>query len=270
LGPSALKRIEPFFFGPTGRRLLGCFHAPSAPVRACGLVFCNPLGHEYIKFHRAYRQLAMLLADAGFPVLRFDLRGCGDSAGDSDSWSIAGWLEDVDLAIAELQRRAPSEATGLVGMRLGGALALLAGAARGDVDSLVLWDPVLDGGAWLRELEAQHEEMLKYAHVLPDPASVERSEVLGAPMPEGLVHDLRQLELLKTRRKPARRALVIDSNDKVDQEPLAELLTRLVVNSEVRPFASPLLWAWTEDFGKVHVPHKILREIVAWLSEVYG
>jgi len=88
-------------------------------------------------------------------------------------------------------------------------------------------------------------------------------------MPDALAADLGELALLQTRRKPARKVLLIDSNDAVDQEPLAELLLRLVVSSEVRPFASPLLWAWTEDFGKVHVPHKILREIVGWYSEVY-
>lgn len=264
--PQSLHRMEPFFFGPAGAELLGCYHPPSPPARALGLVFVYPLGHEYLQFHRAYRQLAILLADSGFPVLRFDLGGTGDSAGDQADWSLERWGRDVDLALEELRRRAGVERVAILGMRVGGALAMRAGAIRGDVDALVLWDPVLSGRQYLQDLRRQHREMLKYAHVKAR-AQTGGEETLGYPMPERLAEDLESLNLLTTRRKPARRVLIVESDERVDQERLSELLVRLVTHAEIRRFHNPVVWRWTEDFGKIHVPHKILQAIVAWLSE---
>ena len=76
--------MEPFYFGPAGgRRLFGVFHEPPASRRrGCGVVLCYPLGTEYTSYYRAYRQLALSLAENGFHVLRFDFRGCGDSEGE--------------------------------------------------------------------------------------------------------------------------------------------------------------------------------------------
>jgi len=261
--------MQPFFFGADDRRLFGCLHAASTPVRRCGLVLAYPRGHEYLKFHRAYRQLALLLADAGFPVLRFDWGGTGDSAGDERSWSLDAWTEDLRTAIAELRQRTGCEQVGLIGMALGATLAMQHAARAGDVDSLVLWDPVLNGQKHLERLAQEHRAMVRFAHVLErDPASA-RNENLGFPMPEVFRTDLAVLRLLLTKRKPARRVLVIESNPDVDQEPLLELLVRLVVNAELQRFESPSLWAWTEDFGRVHVPHKVIQAIVRWLSEEY-
>lgn len=68
------------------------------------MVFCHPLGDEYIRFHRAYRQLAVRLSQVGFPVLRFDLYGCGDSSGDSAEITVQQWLTDIATAVAEIRR----------------------------------------------------------------------------------------------------------------------------------------------------------------------
>jgi len=277
----AMHRIEPFYFGSPSRELLGCYHAPaaaSAPARDVGLVLCYPLGHEYLQFHRVFRQLAILASEAGFPVLRFDFHGCGDSAGDDRGWRLERWVEDVETAIEELKRRAGVATIGLAGLRLGAALALLVGASRSDVDALVLWDPVLNGRAYLDELRRLHRGMLSYAHVRPDPRGEEgreadaegTEEILGFPLPAPLIADLDELDLLKIAERPARRALVIESNDVVDQTPLRELLARLGTRVDHQRFSNPHLWVWLEDFAKVHVPHQILQAAVSWASGDMG
>ena len=48
----------------------------------------------------------------------------------------------------------------------------------------------------------------------------------------------------------------------VDLEKLASLGSDAVLQSH----ANPNMWAWVEDFGKMHVPRKILEEIVAWVN----
>ena len=49
-------------------------------ARQSAIVLCQPLGHGYLRAHRAFRNLAVSLASQGFHVLRFDYYGCGDSA----------------------------------------------------------------------------------------------------------------------------------------------------------------------------------------------
>src|SRR4051812_34449398 len=99
--PAHAPRAMPTWFGPAERPLFGWYHAPAlATARACGVVLCNPFGYEMMCSHRAYRHLAERLATAGFPVLRFDYDGTGDSAGDGeDPERVESWLGSIDLAV---------------------------------------------------------------------------------------------------------------------------------------------------------------------------
>ena len=74
---------EPIYFGAPERPIFGFYHPPAGGrLRGTGILLCNPLGDDLIRAHRPYRHLAEELSVAGFPVLRFDLDGTGDSAGD--------------------------------------------------------------------------------------------------------------------------------------------------------------------------------------------
>src|SRR5215469_8125443 len=92
--------IAPFYFGVPEKELFGCLHMPEADSSLnCGVVVCQPFGHEYVNSHRALRQLAVRLAGAGFPVLRFDYHGCGDSRGETTESSISEWISNISQAI---------------------------------------------------------------------------------------------------------------------------------------------------------------------------
>lgn len=57
---------------------------------------------------------------------------------------MAGWLDDIDLGLAEVGRRAPGVACGLLGLRLGATLAGAAAERCSSLRCLVLWEPVVD------------------------------------------------------------------------------------------------------------------------------
>jgi hypothetical protein len=63
----------------------GCFGwLHPAPGRR-GVVLCNAWGQEALCAHRSWRLLAMDLAAAGLPTLRFDYPGTGDSLDDPET-----------------------------------------------------------------------------------------------------------------------------------------------------------------------------------------
>jgi alpha/beta superfamily hydrolase len=264
--------IEPFYFGEPEKQLFGCYHAPRAePSRDCGAILCYPMGHEYMQFHRAYRQLGLHLSRAGFPVLRFDFFGCGDSAGNGEEGKIHQWLADISSAIGEMKRRSHVVKVCLVGFRLGGTLSMIQGAGREDIEGMVLWDPVVNGTAYVKKLRTLHQKMLKFAHVKQkgDTKGGNFTEILGFPFPQPLLVEVEKLDLLSIQTKPADNILVIQSDEEADQKQLKNNLENMHARIDFLHYPAPHMWTWIEDFGKVVVPYEILQSVVSWMCEAY-
>ena len=165
-----------FHFGPHERRLFGMFHeaAPGAHGRGSALL-CNPFGQEAVRTHRLYRVLAERLARNGMHVMRFDYFGTGDSMGDDTQGEIDGWVRDTQAASAELARRCGNTSQVWVGARLGATLALLAAERIPNPPvHLVMWEPVVDGAAYLQELAHATVAALEASYTIRDPAWRER------------------------------------------------------------------------------------------------
>jgi pimeloyl-ACP methyl ester carboxylesterase len=118
-----------------------------------GVVLLYPGVQEYIRAHWAFRSLATALAGRGFPVLRFDYRGVGDSAGEPESTTFEACVEDACAAARELHECASVENVAFIGMRLGAAVALEASGRLPYVDRVLLWNPIARGHDYLAELE---------------------------------------------------------------------------------------------------------------------
>lgn len=161
--------MTPLLFGPPGRRLFGIFHAPAnglAPSSA--VLLCPPVGQELIRSHRFFRVLSDRLARSGVAVLRFDYHGTGDSPGEEAGGDLAGWQADVLAAHAELRRLAGGAPIAWCGARLGATLAAAAAhAAAAGPRQLLLWEPVLDGAAYLQGLREAHVAMLEQTFYIP-------------------------------------------------------------------------------------------------------
>ena len=133
--------MEPLFFGARDRQLYGVYHSPAGmQYSQQGVVLCYPHGQEYMRTHRAFRQLAMLLAESGYHVLRFDYSGTGDSYGSQENMLFSEWLEDAAYAAEELQAISGINNLSVVGARLGSVVAANL-AAKVSASKLVLWEP---------------------------------------------------------------------------------------------------------------------------------
>lgn len=263
--------MKPFYFGRSEKSLFGVYHPPLNDRRAdCGVVLCCPLGHEYVYGHRAVRQLAIQLARAGFAALRFDYYGCGDSAGDAEEGSVARWVDDVETALEEMRSSGKVSKLYLIGARMGATLSALVGSRRSDLEGLVLWDPVVNGKNYVEELIARHQEWLDGSSLrgeLPKPGD-QNFEALGFPLSRALREGIERIDLLSTRRRPARHVLVVDSDEKSQALQLSNHLGDGNGHSEYRHVPAPRVWLRRGRGENALVPVEVLRSIVSWISRI--
>lgn len=212
---------QPLFFGDATSQLFGVYHPPTGRPRQRAVVVCNPLGQEHMRAHRCLRQIAVRLSQEGAHVFRFDYFGTGDSAGPLADARLDTWLHNIDQAIEELKAMSMSRRVSLLGLRLGATLAVLTARKRSDVDSLVLWDPVVHGDEYLESLRCVHEDMLADLDRFPVERSVDECqehELMGFDFPPGLVADIRSLSLTSIDVDGLRRCTVVRSSRNPESE----------------------------------------------------
>ncbi len=121
------------------------------------VLICPPLYRDALDSYHSLRLLADEFAAAGYPTLRFNYPGTGDScdAENPDLW--AAWRQSLSHAADWLRTVTGARQLVLAGLRLGATLATLAAASRDDVAGLILLAPVLRGRSYIRQLliEAQ-------------------------------------------------------------------------------------------------------------------
>jgi pimeloyl-ACP methyl ester carboxylesterase len=185
--------IEPFFFGPNAE-CFGIFHAPSGTIRNRGVLIVPPLFNDYMRTHRVLRQVALMLSERGFAVLRFDFRGTGDSFGDLTRLTHRDWVDDASVAIDELREIGTVDQVAVLGVRFGVPIVSEA-IADNTVDQAVFWDPP-QAGQRLFESTSQRrqrggEPVVEFQGCLVGKAFVdgweERPGKLNAPAANALV-----------------------------------------------------------------------------------
>jgi pimeloyl-ACP methyl ester carboxylesterase len=248
--------MNPLYFGSRDRLLFGAYHAPAKSKNA-GVVLCHPWGQEYLRAHRSFQYLARLLAKNGLHVMRFDYYGSGDSAGESRETSLESWVSDVSSAIDDVKEMVGIRRVKLVGLRLGGSAAAIVASRRSDVDGLVLWDPIVDGPAYVAELcemagceeTANRDGTLDVAGF---PLTLQLREELAALGERQLSASLPETLVLITQRAPG-----------LMESPSLTGTTRSSIT--VEECAGPAPWSQADSFGSGGMPVEALRRIEAWL-----
>lgn len=188
--------LHPFRFGPPGQQLFGALHAQDTGPARLGVVLCNPLGQEAVRIHRFYRVLADRLAHCGIPTLRFDYFGTGDADGDDLDGNLTHWCADIGHAQQSLMQYVPCDQVAWFGARLGGTLAAMASRqVERCPDILALWDPIIAGPAYLRELATDHWAAVSSPYRPPEPApgAEPDGQALGMGMSQTLIEQIRRI-----------------------------------------------------------------------------
>lgn len=131
--------------------LLGWLHTPIGPSAGTGVVLVSPLGRDARCAHMPMRLFADRLAAAGFPTIRYDHLGTGDSLdlAEAGSDALAEWMSGIESAAEVLRDRIGASRIVLGGVRLGATLAAVSST---QADGLLLLAPVLNGRSWLKRL----------------------------------------------------------------------------------------------------------------------
>jgi len=266
------ETVTPLFFGVRDSSLFGNLHLPRAiDRRRHAVLLCDPLGHEYGRSHAAFRTLANQLCRAGFPVLRFDYFGCGDSSGDADQFSIRQCQESIETAATFLRERTHCVDLLLIGRRIGATLATIHAQADTEVSGLVLWDPVVHGNSYLEGLEAAHSTYTstargRYLGPLGDTPSTPSNspkEFLGLALSESTIHEIEAINLLRTHARTPPRAMLLSTGDRPISTAWIEHLTHSGVTVTTSQHKDAAFWTYEHPLQQF-LPHGVLRSIVGW------
>ena len=256
--------MNPLFFGSSDRPLYGVYHAPKARTgRRTGVVLCYPFGQEYMRAHRAFRQVALLLAKAGFHVFRFDYRGTGDSSGDGEEFTLASAADDTLQAIEELRDMADVDTVALFGLRLGGSIAARVAQVADDVTHLVLWDSIADGSEYLRQLRSAVAEPVSAGRGGMEPRTF---GVMGYPVAAALQHELAVLRIDSDAPAEALRALIVSDSDGADARALSAWLGTGGRPADALMAPLPGRWDEVDNWGSAMIPQDAIQAIVGWIT----
>jgi uncharacterized protein len=253
----------PFFFGSYQKQLFGIYHpANSRDIMSHGVLLCPPVGHEHLRTYMAFRQLALQLSALGFDVLKFDYYGIGDSAGETEDGSVDIWIGDVQRAYQELKDMAGVQSISLVGLRLGATLAVEAVSTGLKAKNLVLWDPVVAGRDYIRELRELTKEVLNgtQANRL---GNIE--ELVGFPYAAQNISLISNLDLLRVRFGGAKNTFLVLSEEK---DEYLNLFTHIEsTGCEVEKVVLNSLDSSEGSESKSYQEHEIQSMVAQWSSK---
>lgn len=251
--------MKPLFFGEAERRLYGVYHPPAKGGRHAVLL-CYPGMQEYNAAHWMFRRLATTLAREGHHVLRFDYFGTGDSDGESDVATPESAVADVHAAARELRDLSRAGEVSLVGLRLGAACAALASASGVATRRLLLWEPVIDGAAYVRELEMLDERRnLVLLHA--DRTRGRRDELLGYSFNEAVRSATEAINLAGGAPVKSERAVVFSSKAHPEHRALRDWYERSGVPTLLHKVQEPEAAAGAQIRERTLLSNAVLAEI---------
>lgn len=122
--------MQPVAFNCDGTPMTGMVHlaisSDAVAPRDVGVVIVVGGPQTRVGSHRAFLKLAHALAARGYPTLRFDTRGMGDSHGDFPEFT--NLSDDINAAVAQLLKTAPQVRRVVLWGLCDGASAILLGA----------------------------------------------------------------------------------------------------------------------------------------------
>lgn len=254
------------YFGEPDEQLFATYHPSDADRgRDRAVLLCYPGQQEYRHAHWIFRKLALQLASQGFPAMRFDYGGTGDSAGELPAKPLERWATDVATAAGELRELSGLRKIALVGFRLGAVVAVRALAKGVAASDVVLWEPVIRGQAYLQQLG---DAQTRFVSELRYPVAMKRSpdELLGFEMPTGFRAEIAATDLTAGPFGKPGRVLVLDTDPRPESERLVAAMSAQGIPATHQQVDDTGMKKVYDTQSETLLAHKILDAIVTFLT----
>lgn len=255
----------PLFFGARRRRLFGVYEpAARRGGVARAALLCNTWGDEYVNAHRAVRFLARRLGVAGFDTFRFDYYGSGDSGGETTDADLGGWKSDIVTAVRELKEMSDAPRVVLVGLRLGATLVAEAVPnLHADIDGIILWDPIVNGLNYVRELLLRDEQMDELSAPTMVSEGVDAvSELDGLSVSPAFISGLKAIDLCSPELQLPAKTLTIFTMDPLLDRDVMSLERKCFSDRNAEVAMIDGLSPWQ---GNEVLPVEVCERILLWL-----
>jgi pimeloyl-ACP methyl ester carboxylesterase len=228
------------------------------------MVLCDPFAEEKKSSQKTLAEMGRALAEAGIPALHFDYRGTGDSGGRFEQFNLDDWRQDICAVVDWVRLRWALGRVGLLGLRLGASLAA-SGAAQCRAATLVMWEPIVDGERYAREVGQRS----KIKHMLTGgqggvPAQQEQPDFLdldGYLVAPSLMAQLAELRLDTGERFP-RPALLVECNARGESTAAAQAALAAFPQGEAQALQLEPFW---QRIGLIDTT-PLIATTVAWLQ----
>jgi pimeloyl-ACP methyl ester carboxylesterase len=258
--------MEALYFSGQAGPLFGLLTpGEGGPLSGLAVVVCPPFGQEGLVAHNALRQLAVLAAREGIDVFRFDYFGTGDSAGTDEAFTLAQAQQDVLAAAREVAELTGTRRIVLVGMRLGGVLAIRAAAQLPSAAGVMLWDPLVTGEDWVSEMSANTSRLSPLRDgetILPGSATFAYD---GFPITPELFAEFQAIDLPADVSAVSEPVCLVHSAD-----PACVRLAESLPDGRVGQADSRRLWTEAPGAGSPPVSTEAIRQIIGWCRTELG
>ncbi len=249
-----------------GGPIFAWYHPPRVPVRSRAVLLCDALISDRMNLHLTYRHLALRLSASGYPAMRVDYPGTGDSSGSprDPRWSDR-WQEGLSAALETLLACSGVSRAAVFGARFGGTLAMELAASRSEVDAVALWGPFLSGREFLRSARAMHKLMgSNPSGRRPTNAQSGDEEFSGYLLNRATRDHIESCRPLEMQGAPCAQAKLIawDAHSKEDQ--LAARLRDLGVAVDFERIAD---LRSDDSIASQALPEKVFERLIDWLDE---
>jgi alpha-beta hydrolase superfamily lysophospholipase len=267
--PRLSRLAPPFYIETGGGDVFAVLDAPAEPrPGGAAALICAPWGWDEVASYRPRRALALRLAAAGHPTVRFDLPGAGNSAGSPRDEDLLGaWLAALADVAAWTRAETGAEVAAL-GFGLGGLLALEAAARGAAIDRLALWAAPLSGAAFVKEAEkfARLQAWQKDGEGAAGGLEEGWTEASGFLLGPETAAALRGLQPAAPPAGRLRRALLLGRNGVEADQGLQERLRAAGAEVEAGPGRGRGWGAMVSHPERARLPGAAAGEIEAWLA----
>lgn len=154
------ETVQAIHYQSGQHQLYGVYHPTLPkyqPKRA--VLICSGLTNDYQRARPMLQKLAARLCSAGYPCMRFDYFGCGDSQGHSEAITLAELQTNIVSSIEQLKQLSGCSEVVLFGVRL--AANIIASADHDNsVKQIIMFDPMQSGADFLIKQRQIHSAIL--------------------------------------------------------------------------------------------------------------